>query len=125
MDMNNIYWRRITRIFLYWSIIFFILLLILEDLKPFLVKTHFTPHWLVPIILVLFFYQVFSHDNYQPALPNEKKLTIFGWIVGIVCWIIIYLYFSNKLLSFISGGCVFILVRQYLAKIKHQVDHLL
>lgn len=118
--MAKIYWQRIIRIFLYWSVVFFIFLLILEDLKPFLVKTHFTPHWLVPIILILFFLQVFSHDNYQPPLPNQKKLKFFGWLVAIFCWVSVYLFLQNKLLGLIGGGFVFILVRKYLSKMKFE-----
>lgn len=116
--MVKLYWERIIKIFLFWTVIFFILLLILEDLKPFLVRVHFTPHWLVPIILILLVWQIFSHDNYQPNLPNKKKLKFFGWLVAFSCWGVIYLFFQSFLIGLLGGGLIFILVRWYLHKLE-------
>jgi hypothetical protein len=120
--MVSIYWQRIIKIFLFWSVIIFILLLILEDLKPYLVKVHFTPHWLVPIILIFYFWQIFSHDNYQPAIPDYKKLKLVSWLVAIGCWLVIFMYFNN-FIGIVAGGIIFILVKIYFKKIKKQWDY--
>ncbi len=87
--------QRFIKILLIWSIAIFIFLLILEDLKPYLVKVHFTPHWLVPIILGLFVWQMFSQDSYQPKPPNLKYLKFFSYLI-----IFISLLLTFKLLSY-------------------------
>ncbi len=120
--MINIYWQRIIKLLLFWSVFFFIFLLILEDLKPFLVRVHFIPHWLIPIILILFIVQIFSHDNYQPTMPQQKRLLLFGWLVAICCWVIVYLFFNNQFLGLIIGCIIFVLVKIYLKKIKRQFE---
>lgn len=116
--MLKVYWERIIKILLIWAVVLFILLLILEDLKPFLVKVHFTPHWLIPLILFLFIGQIFSKDNYQPKLPSKNKLKIFGLLIAISCWLVVYLFFKNFLIGVVGGGLIFILVKLYLRKLE-------
>jgi len=108
--MSKYYLIRTIKVLLFWSLGLFISLLLLEDLKPFLVRIHFSPHWLVVVIVLLFLLQLLTNDSWQPKIPSKKRLILFSWLVAIACCLIVYFLATNKVFGILFGFLLFYLI---------------
>jgi len=50
--MHNYFVYKIFSLLFKWSLVYFLVLIIMEDLKPTIVVSHFSPHWFLLISLI-------------------------------------------------------------------------
>jgi hypothetical protein len=108
-------YQRFGNVLLVWSIIYFFSLLVLEDTKKSIVTSHFAPHWILFIILLLAGWQLWQGQEWNPVQPPPKRVRIlfymsllgsglvFIWVapiklVGLIfaCFYIFIFYFLGK-----------------------------
>jgi len=97
----------LSQLLFQWSLIYLLVLFFLEDLKPFLVSSQFSPHWLI-LVVILSAVGIFRFAKYSEK--DEKKIrqqvsTIDNWFINILSVIIslLWLVFIKGLLGFWFG----------------------
>ncbi len=51
--MRNYFVYKLFSLLFKWSLIYFLVLIVLEDLKPTTVTSHFSPHWFLLLALIM------------------------------------------------------------------------
>jgi len=95
------YLYKISNIILKWSLVYMIVLFFLEDLKPFLVSTVFSPHWIL-LILVFSLVSVLVFAQYgHGEIENThliKKLNCSQFLYKFDIWLFRLIIFGFILL---------------------------
>ncbi len=88
----------VNRILFYWSVIFFLVLVIFEDLKKSIVSAHFMPHIFIMLIFLFGMMTfVFSENKVKPEKKYVIKKTdkILAIISGVICAGLYLLFIKN------------------------------
>jgi len=85
-----------------WSLIYFLVLLFLEDLKHSLVSAHFLPHWfLLPLGISGVILLACASDDDIVVRPTVigKRERIFALICSLVAGVLVWLRFKNPVMG--------------------------
>ncbi len=73
------YIYKLSNVILKWSLVYMIVLFFLEDLKPFLVSTVFSPHWILLILVIslvgVLIFASYGHDGDEIKSKIKNKLS--------------------------------------------------
>lgn len=115
----------ISQLFFQWSLIYLLVLFFLEDLKPFLVSSQFSPHWLIlPMLLSAVGMLRFAKYGEGDFRPTRKRFTRFdAWLLSFLSVIISLLWFVflqvrvGILLAFFLAWLLYFLVKKITIKL--------
>ncbi len=88
--MNNFFAYKFFSLLFKWSLVYFLVLIVMEDLKPTVVVSHFSPHWFLLLSLLsglfLFFFPQADILNRQKSDWRwfDYLLVLFLGLIGMI-----------------------------------------
>ena len=92
INMHNYFVYKLFSLLFKWSLVYFLVLILLEDLKPTIVTSHFSPHWFLLLALIMglllfFFPQADMLNKQRPEWRWFDYLLVIA--VGIVATVVV------------------------------------
>lgn len=85
-----------------WSLVYLLVLFFLEDLKPFLVSSRFSPHWIIVVVVLSagFLMKFAKQGKKEIKLVSPKKNKFDLMIIKVISATVAFLWFFFLKLSF-------------------------
>jgi len=97
--MQKVQLQKIVNILLVWSLIYFFVLLALEDIKKSVVTSHFAPHWFILMVIILAIWQIAKGKEWSPAKPKKFRIYIVFYLSIILSCVVLIWVATNKFIG--------------------------
>lgn len=120
--MRKVQLHKIINILLVWSLIYFFVLLALEDTKKSVVTSHFAPHWLILIVIILAIWQIAKGKEWSPTKPKKSRIYVVFYLSILLSSVVLIWVATNKFIG-IGIAIGYMIFFFFLGKkILHQLD---
>lgn len=114
-EQTKIFCYAISQLVFQWSLVYLLVLFFLEDLKPFLISSNFSPHWIIIVILLAAAGLVYFSHSLQLAIksPQHQVTRLDNWLSRILSVGVALFWFSYLLPASIFWAIVWAVIIYY------------
>lgn len=121
--MQKVQLHKIVNILLVWSLIYFFVLLALEDTKKSVVTSHFAPHWLILIVIILAIWQIAKGKEWSPTKPTKSRIYVVFYLSIMLSCVVLIWVATNKFIGIGIAIGYMIFFSFFGRKILNQLDN--